>query len=60
MELDDNGNIKIKVILVGDAGVGKTSLIKVTIGKTVQAALLIRIMNKMIVGKMVQRKGFYD
>ena len=33
MELDDNGNIKIKVILVGDAGVGKTSLIKVTIGK---------------------------
>ena len=32
MQIDD-GSIKIKAILVGDAGVGKTNLINITIGK---------------------------
>ena len=33
MEVDEDGAFKIKIILIGDAGVGKTSLINVSTGK---------------------------
>ena len=32
-EIDDDGNIKIKTILIGDSGVGKTNLINIIAGK---------------------------
>ena len=32
-EIDDDGNIKIKTILIGDSGVGKTNLINLIAGK---------------------------
>ena len=32
-DIDDDGNIKIKTILIGDSGVGKTNLINIIAGK---------------------------
>ena len=32
-EIDDDGNIKLKTILIGDSGVGKTNLINIAAGK---------------------------
>ena len=32
-EIDDDGNIRLKAILIGDSGVGKTNLINISAGK---------------------------
>ena len=32
-EIDDDGNIRLKAILIGDSGVGKTNLINISVGK---------------------------
>ena len=32
-EIDDDGSIRLKAILIGDSGVGKTNLINISIGK---------------------------
>ena len=32
-EIDDDGNIRLKAILLGDSGVGKTNLINISVGK---------------------------
>jgi len=38
-EIDDDGNIKIKTILIGDSGVGKTNLINLIAGKNFDKSL---------------------